>query len=589
MCARAEVFLGRCYVRGVKWQRWHAIAAAAVALIIGVFVLKSCDHSSTSPAEDGGLVETAIGAPDDVLGDLVIPSPNATWAKLQKSIGGAAAILPATLPGVVVALADLDLALADELDGSSPMYGVAAGDPGDPALALALKVRDPSRTKARLVGDGGPYSGRDVVGMTILTSTSPRSRDHFEVALTKSGYLLVARKVEDLTRLGPYVTRTLPTRSVSAEAATIEIPRRALEANLKSKVERSWRDGKTYLLEQDSRMRAEKGRAPDFGDPAAIIEVLDAMLGRRVQILADLERIKVGLDVTDDSVAVTATMAPRSPSGPAHSWIASMLVGDPAPLKKLPLVSTLALTARDTEGERAAQVAELERGIVSALGARLKEPTKLHDALSALTKARDDVFAVAAGLEEPGGVFLRAHVRDEGAAEQSIRGVVALTRADPFKEILHVKDVASSSEELPGFGKIQVATITRDMPAPTPKRSDGGAPAHAPAKNLGLAWSVNEGQVMIGAGSEPLVTLKVATKAEKTLGDEPGLGRFLGAIASDASTIVVAQPLRLDPTRANLPFSPLGIAIGRRGDNAFARIEISSGLLREAARWQLGL
>ena len=36
------------------------------------------------------------------------------------------------------------------------------------------------------------------------------------------------------------------------------------------KLDALWKDGKSFLLTQDERMRSERGRAPDFGDPAAI-------------------------------------------------------------------------------------------------------------------------------------------------------------------------------------------------------------------------------------------------------------------------------------------------------------------------------
>ncbi|HVJ91770.1 MAG TPA: hypothetical protein VM580_18340, partial [Labilithrix sp.] len=59
-------------------------------------------------------------------------------------------------------------------------------------------------------------------------------------------------------------------------------------------------------------------------------------------------------------------------------------------------------------------------------------------------------------------------------------------------------------------------------------------------------------------------------------------------IGSDATTVIVAQPLRLDPKRANLPAAPLGIAVGRKGHDAFVRVDVADALLREAARLQMG-
>lgn len=84
------------------------------------------------------------------------------------------------------------------------------------------------------------------------------------------------------------------------------------------------------------------------------------------------------------------------------------------------------------------------------------------------------------------------------------------------------------------------------------------------------------------------MTLKTGARSDKKLADEPSLKRFTADVGSDATTLILAQPLRLDPKRANLPTAPLGIAIGKKGSDAFFRIDVADGLLREAARWQMG-
>jgi hypothetical protein len=589
-------------VKKTKIERWHLVTAVLLAAVVGLLVWKRCDTGGSSSNSSDAGIEPAAATPGNLLFDLTISSPNSSWTKLQRGVGGAMGILPATLPGMIVAVADLDLLLMNELDGMSPMFGAAAGDATNPSVVLAMKLVDPRRTRTLLVdGDAGVYSGRDVPGgMTILTPVRAQALNrehHFEAAITKNGYLLVGRKLEDLTTLGPYVTRSLASRPVDTSAsATIEIPKTALQTALKPKIESAWRDGKQYLLAQDERMRAEKGRAPDFGDPQSIIATLDSMFGRRMAILSDLEKIKIAIDVLDDAVVVTSTLEPDGKGEAAKSWVKSMKIGDATPVTSLPLVSTLAFASRDDEAERKAQIEQLEKGIVLSAGQRLKDPAKLHEALEALVKASDESFSIAAGLEEPAGALMKAHIRDADAANKSLRGLIDLTKADPFKEMLHVKEVTTSTEDLPGLGKINVATITRDPPKanePPLRRGDAGAtqatPGGGKTKPLGVAWVIDsENNLLVGAGSEPLVTLKVGAKPEKKLADEPSLKRFVTAIGNDASTLIVAQPLRLDPKRANLPIAPLGIAVGRKGNDAFVKIDINDGLLREIARRQMG-
>jgi len=585
----------------VKWQRWHVVAAGAALALASAFALAKWSGSPDSAADASAAAEPLAKAPEDLLADIYVAAPNASWTKLQRGVGGAVGILPATLPGLLVALADLDVSLASELDGAAPMFGVVAGDPAAPgvAFAFALKLVDARRARGILVdGDTSRFAAQDADGMTVLVPKGTVSRsandNRFEIAITQNGYLLVTRAAPDLVRLGPYVTRTLPARPLPTEsAAVIDVPRSALKTMLQPKLDALWKDGKSFLLAQDERMRAERGRAPDFGDPAAIVATLDAVLARRSAIVGDLEKVRLALDITDDATVLTATLSPGS-DGPARVWIDAMKVGDAAPVLELPAASALAMSMRDGDAERAEQAKELESAITASLGQRLQDPTKLHEVIEAMTTARDESVALALTVDEPTGLLVRVPVRDNAAADKAIRGLFDMTTAKPFKELLRVREVVSSSEELPGLGKISSLLVVRD---PNPKRAADKRPtgdARAPAASAktspgsGVAWLTEQGVLALGAGGEPAVTLKMGARPDRKLADEPALRRFTGAIGADASTIVIAQPLRIDPKRANLPTAPLGIAIGRKGSDAFVRIDIADGLLREAARWQMG-
>ena len=589
----------------MKWQRWHVDAAGA-ALAVATVVALGNWSGGPQPADAGVAVEPPVRAPDDLLADIYVASPNSSWTRLQRGVGGAVGILPATLPGVLVALTDLDVSLASELDGTAPMFGAVAGDPASPGIALALKLVDARRARGLLAdGDTSRFTSKNVEGMTVLvpnaaaSSRSAPADQRFEIAITQNGYLLVTRSAADLTRLGPYVTRTLPARPLPTEsAAVVEIPKSALKTMLEPKLDSLWKDGKSFLLTQDERMRAERGRAPDFGDPAAIVAALEGMLGRRVAVVGDLEKVRLAVDITEDATVFTATLSPGA-DGPSRRWVDAMKVGDASPVLALPAVSALAVSMRDGEVERAEQSKELEKAIATSLGPRLEDPSKLHEVIEAMTSARDEAVAFALAVDEPTGLLVRAPVRDAGAADKAIRGVFDMTKRKPFKELLRVREVSSSTEELPGLGKVASLMVVREPKdsrhgagtAPRRPAGDGGGPGPAAAKTSppsGVAWSTDQGVLALGAGAEPLVTLKMGARPDRKLADDPALKRFTSAIGADASTIVVAQPLRLDPKRANLPTAPLGIAIGRKGGDAFVRIDIAAGLLREAARWQMG-
>ena len=94
----------------MKWPRWHAVVVGAALVGLGVVGARSCGSRPPPPAEAASALPP-VAAPDDLIADLVVASPNTSWAKLQRGVGGAVGILPATLPGMIVSLTDLDPAL----------------------------------------------------------------------------------------------------------------------------------------------------------------------------------------------------------------------------------------------------------------------------------------------------------------------------------------------------------------------------------------------------------------------------------------------------------------------------------------------
>lgn len=590
------------------------IRFARVALVGLVIALGGC--SSCEKKDDKTeLPEPPVPAPNDLLADLYAISPNTSWSKLQRGIGGAVGILPATLPGIIGFMADLDPRIANEIDGGAPIYGALAGDPAQPAFCIAMKLVDPRRAKMLLTdGETAVFNTREEPGLThMVPKVRVERADKKEpavAALTSNGYITVGKIPADLSKLAPYATRTLPGRPMPKDAAIVaDVPRSAVEKVLAPKLEGAWADAKSFLLASDERMRSERGgRAPDFGDPKAIVAALDAVVGRRIAVFRDLERVRFALDVNDDDLVLNATLTPVAGDGPAKKWISAMRVGDAASLLGLPSTSLVAISLRDTEEDRAAQAAEMEKAIASSLGERLKEPDakKVHDALDDWTKGRDETLAIAYSVDEPTGTFVTTRARDAEAANRSVRSVVDLAKASPFKEMLHVKDVATSSEEIPGFGKVQIAKIAREAPvrepppglkAPHPgAKSDGGAPnapnaPNAPALTAppaGVAWSTEGGTVALALGTEPMVTFKTSARPDKKLRDDPLVSRFTTNVGATASTFIVAQPLRWDAKRAHLAAAPIAAAVSKKENDAVLRLEISDLLLRELSRYFMG-
>lgn len=575
----------------------------ARVLVVGLgLVLSLGGCSSCEKKEDKAAVpEVPVAAPADLLADVYAMSPNTSWSRLQRGIGGALGILPATLPGIIGFMAELDPRIANEIDGGAPIYGVVAGDPAHPIFCIAMKLVDPRRARMLLTdGETALFNVREEPALTHLVPKTRVERTDKKQpavsALTNNGYITVGKLPEDLSKLAAYATRTLPGRTLPKDAAIVaDVPRSAVATVLAPKLESAWNDAKGFLLVEDERMRGEHGgRAPDFGDPKAIVAALDAVVGRRIAVFRDLERVRFALDVSDDAVVLNSTLTPVAGDGPAKKWVQGMRVGDAAALLGLPNTSLVAVSLRDTEEDRAAQATEMEKAIASSLGERLKEPDakRLHDALDDWTKGRDETLAVAYSIDEPTGTFITTRARDAEAANRAIRSIVDLTKASPFKEMLRVKDVTMSAEEVPGFGKVQVAKLTREAvakPPPglkTPPGDAGAAVMSAPP--AGVAWSTEGGSIALALGAEPLVTFKTSARPEKKLRDDPLVARFTTNVGATASTFAVIQPLRYDAKRAHLGAAPIAVAVSRKDGDAVVRLELSDLLLRELSRYFMG-
>jgi hypothetical protein len=579
-----------------------AVAVAALVAIASAVSCSKCGNRNEDPAQTMKPAEPLLPAPDKLLADVYIATPNSSWSRLQRNIGGAVGILPASASGMICMIAGLDPFVASEIDGAAPIFGVIAGDPANASYVVAMKLLDMRKARAGLVdGETAHYSERDAGGVSELVPKGQSNPMPVAFGLSPNGYLLLARRSEDLAKLAPYATRTLPRRTLPSEGAIVlDVPRAALGSVVKPALDDLWTTAKAFLLGADERMRRDHGgRAPDYGDPKAIVRALDGWVTKRIAVVGDLEKMRIAVDVVETGLTLSATMTPVAGAGAARKWTDDMKLGDVEPLLSLPSASAAALLVRDTEEDRAEQSRGVENVVTGALGNRLAEADakKLHDVTEDVAKARGDYLTAAVAWDDPQGLAIRAPVRDAEAATRAVRGAVDLAKVAPFKELFRVRDITSTNEEVPGLGKTSVAMITREPSkgatprAPRPAAAaDAGAGAKPPRKeDFGLAWIVAGGVLSLATGDAPLATLGETAHPTRKLSDEPAVARPLSALGSDSSAVLVVQPLRFDPVRAHLPVAPVVIALGRKSTDATFQMDVANGLLRELARWQMGL
>src|SRR4051812_7550385 len=196
-----------------------AVLKRAVARGIAVAAIASamaCHHEEKrAPEAEVVAAEPPVPAPGDLLAEGIVSTPQTTWQRAQRGIGGALGIMPSTIGGLVCALSGVDPPLGPEIDGVSPLYFAVAGDPPSPPFAIAVKLVDARRARIMLVdSETARYVAHDAAGMTELSQRGAPSP--MALALSRSGMLVMARTTADLERLGPYASRSLPSHPVPA-------------------------------------------------------------------------------------------------------------------------------------------------------------------------------------------------------------------------------------------------------------------------------------------------------------------------------------------------------------------------------------
>lgn len=584
-------------MRGGKF----AVAVASLVVLGATSGCKGCRSGGDEPTSQIA-EESEVPAPKDLVAEIVLASPGTTWTKLQRGLGGTVGLLPPSFASAAVLAMGLDPVLAGEIDATTPGFGALAGDPLDPAWAFAVRASDPRHVRAVLAGgDTARYDAREVAGLTELVPKVP-SKDPGRpsppvIGLTKGGFVVVAGSSAALASIGPYVTRTLSKRALpAASAGVVDISREAIRTVVAPRASAAWSSQKEQLLARDEEARrAHGGRPPDFGDPKAIVGALDAVLGERVALLADMEHARLAVDVLDEDVRIAMTFTPTASGGPAARWVAAMTAADLKSALAMPKSSVLAgAVATPRSGEADGGADAIGAAMLEALGGRLAagDDARLREAIADWGKARGDRVTFAASWAEPRGALVRMAVVDREAAARAMRATVVSAGVPPLSELLHLKSVRVSDEDVAPLGKVTLATFVRTEERAVRRRArpgDAGAP-EAKIGGEGVAWLL-EGDTLVAAGGrEPLVTLRTMSRPDATLGDEPAVKRVLALVteAGDTTeTVVVGQPFELDERRAPLPSAPVAITLGRKEGAAVLRAAMPYALVRDVGRLRL--
>lgn len=534
-----------------------------------------------------------------------MPKPSATWTRLRNLIGGPAMMLPPAFGQAAGMLLGLPPATGDQLDAEIPALGAFVLEGEKAFSVVGFHVKDGPRLvnmvsvgpEATLVAKVDAASG-----VTMLESKpgGPTRPVHIAIA---GNYLLLSPDNEGLSKVGPYIARTMPTKEVPPDEITLLARQQALAGPVKGKLSSWWASAKSELEASDKAMREQHGgAAPTFGDPAGAVAKADVTFQALFTILADLSEARVTVNLDDTGLHTRATLKPASATGPASQEFAAMVVGDPKPLLDMPGDTLAAMMVRDSKEIRSRSVADQMDSFDKVLGGKMSadDKKKLQDVLDGWSKGRGDwLFLGGVLAPNANALYARSAVADASALDRGIRGLLELPKVPAFAEpIQHW--LGETKVTPPGKAdKPDAALIAKIDRKPQPIKVDGKE-IKRDAEKFEVGWTVTgdtASYVLSGDAKKALATLAESPKAT-SFGAEPEVKRSIEALGTDTSTVLVLLPLRLitsvivppNPRKRpppTPPAAPVVLAIGRADTGAYLRLDGATDAVRELIRLQM--
>lgn len=559
--------------------RLAVVLALASALGLGA----GCDGCGSAPAtapKEAAAPLAAVPAPAGLLAEFVLPDPDATWKSIQGTVGGLLALTAPSFAGMLGASAGAP-GLSGPVEAGAPAY-VVVGDGVGLHWAVALRANE-AAALSWAGADAGTFvrAAHDEAEMKIFEPARP---DGPAVGVPPGNFIVVASSRADLVRLGPYAFRTLPTRALPKDPARIALTHDGV-GRLVAIAAARWSDAKADLLAKDDEQRkAHGGRAPDHGDPRALVAAVDGWIGRWLDAGRDMragELVVEPIEGSERALGLELLGTPDAPDGAAATALARVHPGEVRALESAPDGALAALELRSDAAERSATATDLATVGESVFRLSPSETKDLGADLAAWADARADETVVGFALSPSRALFVRASVKDEGSATKAFDRLVKRADGGSFRDLvrgaLDVADVQSANVTAPGVGTGTLVTMTR---RPPPK-GDAGAPASPLPLKLGVFYTGQRGELVATAAEDAPAAAATLLGGGKRLGDDPRVKEALGRIHGRGAFVMVARPLLLGAA----PRSDAAIlALGRDGDRAMLRVEATGTILRELLR-----
>jgi hypothetical protein len=533
----------------------------------------ACKHDPT-PAPHAAS-EPPIPAPATLIASGTLRDPDAFWAHLRKGGGAAFAHAPESAAGAILEWAGVDPGLAPLVAGNQPFH-VALGDSADGvASVIAMKLQDIATVRSTLVeAETAHYRGEEIDGMIRLV---PRDATpaRIGVAVTWSGYLVIASNASELSTLGAYVTRTLPTKPLPTAPFEMRVEPDALG--------RTGKKGPDLAAKVTGILAATAhSLLPHEVDATALAACFTPGIQDTFAQAGDLTEARLEASADEDRLDVIATLVPGPGDTAARRRLETMHPGSLGPLLDAPRDSVAALFWSDSSSTRTADAGTLGPCLGRALAPILGPGggSRLADLLASWARGRGDwetmAFVAKTGTA---GLVVRAPVADAGVASSTARGFADLASqpslADAIAGLLPLRAGTVESFDAPRVGKASVVMFPGHTPFSRGLADpSAAAPELAPA---GMAWAVDAKEADVAVGQSPRELLALARPAT-ALHANPSIELAMGALGAEASFAAIVAPPGCC-AGAGPASAPLLIGWGRHEGHGRANLAVGDELL----------
>ncbi|MBL8721227.1 MAG: hypothetical protein JNL79_34900 [Myxococcales bacterium] len=532
--------------------------------------------------------ETAVPAPDGMVAEGIMKSPDAIMASLRTI----SPIIPDKAAPILADVLHVNRVVADEIDGQRPAFFVMARKGETSLYVFAAPIKDASKVGAELVKLGMSRMEDNTLGLSVFEGGATPGGPRTQVLGIRRNFLLAATSVQALKDLAPYATRSLPLKPVPTQEIAVTVPQSAVRGAL--------RDAFKGMIDAGTAKRKEllaKAKSAPQKTPVGLMDAVGDYATRQNERmlgwLADAGDAHVTLSTTGGSVTLKADVAAVVPDSVFGKTIASWPLGDSGPALDVPIGAVLAFVGRSGEVQRTESSRDLLEMLVGTFpdDIQSKEKEKIAEFLAAWDKARADLTSGALLYEGPSrlGVGLRIGAKDPAALAKLLE--TALTSVLGMKGVtagLEKQGIGKPTLSKEKIGGIEANVLSLKLPHPNGEKPKPGEPETAE-----IVWAQNGTTVDLaaGVGARELFQRVVEAKAEKSLRTYPEVVKRLEALGNELGGALLGVPSRVVPLSTGSPVvapTPPGdlvvLAMGKNAQGPFVSLDLSRGAVEVFGR-----